>query len=79
MTPEYEYSRLANAEDIKRLGEILNQCFVGTPGDEEIYINCIGVENFRILHQLSDWFKKPTRRLYYLQFFCGEFYRLPYQ
>ncbi|WP_026734930.1 GNAT family N-acetyltransferase [Fischerella sp. PCC 9605] len=51
MTPEYEYSRLANAEDIKRLGEILNQCFVGTPGDEEIYINSIGVENFRILHQ----------------------------
>ncbi|MCX7594737.1 MAG: GNAT family N-acetyltransferase, partial [Fischerella sp.] len=34
-----------------RLGEILNQCFVGTPGDEKIYINCIGVENFRILHQ----------------------------
>jgi predicted acetyltransferase len=51
MTPVYKYSKLANAEDGKRLGEILSQCFIGAPGDQEKYINSIGVENFRILHQ----------------------------
>ncbi|MER3587330.1 MAG: GNAT family N-acetyltransferase, partial [Mastigocladus sp. ERB_26_1] len=51
MTPVFEYSKLANAEDEKKLGEILGQCFIGTPGDQESYINSIGVENFRILHQ----------------------------
>jgi predicted acetyltransferase len=51
MTSVYEYSKLANAEDGKKLGEILCQCFIGTPGDQESYINSIGVDNFRILHQ----------------------------
>ncbi len=51
MTSVYEYSKLANAEDLKRLGEILGQCFIGTPEDQESYINIIGVDNFRILHQ----------------------------
>ncbi len=51
MTSVYEYSKLANAEDVKRLGEILGQCFIGTLEDQESYINIIGVDNFRILHQ----------------------------
>ncbi|MCP6760604.1 MAG: GNAT family N-acetyltransferase [Fischerella sp. CENA71] len=51
MTPVYEYSKLANAEDMKRLREILSQCFIGTLGDQESYINIIGIDNFRILHQ----------------------------
>ncbi|RAM52674.1 MAG: GNAT family N-acetyltransferase [Hapalosiphonaceae cyanobacterium JJU2] len=51
MTSVYEYSKLANAEDVKRLGEILGQCFIGTLEDQESYINIIGADNFRILHQ----------------------------
>ncbi|MFQ4146382.1 enhanced intracellular survival protein Eis [Chlorogloeopsis sp. ULAP02] len=51
MTLEFEYSTLANSEDVKRFGKILEQCFIGTPADENIYINKIGVENFRVLHQ----------------------------
>ncbi|KOP27559.1 acetyltransferase [Hapalosiphon sp. MRB220] len=51
MTSVYEYSKLANAEELKRLGEILGQCFIGRLEDQESYINIIGVDNFRILHQ----------------------------
>ncbi len=51
MTSVYEYSKLANAEELKRLGEILGQCFIGRREDQESYINIIGVDNFRILHQ----------------------------
>ncbi|MDM9384233.1 GNAT family N-acetyltransferase [Chlorogloeopsis sp. ULAP01] len=51
MTLEFEYSILANSEDVKRFGKILEQCFIGTPEDENIYINKIGVENFRVLHR----------------------------
>jgi predicted acetyltransferase len=50
MTPQFEYSQNINPEDIQRLGNILDQCFL-EPGESESYINRIGVENFRIIYQ----------------------------
>ncbi|MGM3304921.1 GNAT family N-acetyltransferase [Anabaena sp. WFMT] len=51
MTPQFQYSTLSHSKEIQQLGNILDQCFIGSPGDEEIYINCIGLENFRAIHQ----------------------------
>jgi len=51
MSPQFEYSTLANPEDIQKLGNILDQCFVGSPGDSETYIDRVGAENLRLLRQ----------------------------
>jgi predicted acetyltransferase len=50
MTPQFEYSTLADPKDVKRLGDILDQCFISLSGNEETYIHSIGVDNFRVLH-----------------------------
>ncbi|MDZ8187773.1 MAG: GNAT family N-acetyltransferase [Nostoc sp. ChiSLP02] len=51
MTPQFEYSTLAHPQDIQQLATIFKQCFVNAIGGEEVYINQIGVENFRIIRQ----------------------------
>ncbi|MBP5973917.1 GNAT family N-acetyltransferase [Brasilonema sp. CT11] len=48
MMPKFEYSQLIK-EDIQRLGNILEQCFLMSPGDSEIFFNSIGLENFRVI------------------------------
>ncbi|MDF5739422.1 MULTISPECIES: GNAT family N-acetyltransferase [unclassified Nostoc] len=53
MTAQFEYSTLAHPQDIQHLGYILDQCFISSPGGEEVYINLIGVENFRIIRKLQ--------------------------
>ncbi|MBD0301974.1 MAG: GNAT family N-acetyltransferase, partial [Tolypothrix sp. T3-bin4] len=50
MTPQFEYSQNVNAENIERLGNILDQCFLEL-GESESYFNRIGVENLRVIHQ----------------------------
>lgn len=51
MTPQLEYATLSHTESIKQFASILEQCFISIAGSEEIYINRIGVDNFRIIHQ----------------------------
>ncbi|AUB41079.1 putative acetyltransferase [Nostoc flagelliforme CCNUN1] len=51
MTAQFEYSTLANPQDIQQLGTIFEQCFISGLGGEEAYINLIGVENFRIIRK----------------------------
>src|SRR5919199_532986 len=51
MPLQFEYSTLSNPEDVQHLGTILDQCFVGSPGDSETYINLIGVEKLRLIRQ----------------------------
>ncbi|MEH2448146.1 MAG: GNAT family N-acetyltransferase [Nostoc sp.] len=51
MTPKFEYSTLAHPQDVQQLGYILDQCYFSSPGNEEVYINLIGVENFRIIRE----------------------------
>ncbi|MBN3899568.1 MAG: GNAT family N-acetyltransferase [Nostoc sp. NOS(2021)] len=53
MTPKFEYSTLAHPQDIQQLGSIFEQCFISGLGSEEVYINLIGVENFRIIRKLQ--------------------------
>jgi predicted acetyltransferase len=50
MTPQFEYGKNVNPEDVQRLGNILEQCFLEL-GENESYINRVGVENLRIIHQ----------------------------
>ena len=50
MKSEFEYSAITTSEEVKQLGKILDQCFIGSPGDEEeSYINKIGAENYRLI------------------------------
>ena len=51
MPLQFEYSTLSNPEDVQHLGTILDQCFVGSPGDSETYINLIGIEKLRLIRQ----------------------------
>jgi predicted acetyltransferase len=49
MTPSFEYKTLSHPEDAKHLRFILEQCFVMPTGDSEIFLNRIGLENFRLI------------------------------
>ncbi|BDI19537.1 spore coat protein [Nostoc cf. commune SO-36] len=51
MTAQFEYSTLAHPQDIQQLGTIFEQCFISALGGEEVYINQVGVKNFRIIRQ----------------------------
>ncbi|MCM0589212.1 MAG: GNAT family N-acetyltransferase [Gloeotrichia echinulata IR180] len=51
MTAQFEYSRLSHPDDVEQLGSILSQCFIGSSGEEELYINRIGKDNYRIIHK----------------------------
>jgi predicted acetyltransferase len=50
MTPQFEYS-IANQDDVRQFGNIVEQCFISLPGNIETYINRIGVENLRLIHR----------------------------
>ncbi|MBW4614395.1 MAG: GNAT family N-acetyltransferase [Desmonostoc vinosum HA7617-LM4] len=51
MISKFEYATLAHAEDAQHLGHILEQCYIMSAGDSELYINRVGLENLRILYQ----------------------------
>jgi predicted acetyltransferase len=51
MKSALEYSILAQAEDVTRLGNILEQCFIASPGAEANYIQNTGLNNFRIIRK----------------------------
>lgn len=51
MLTQFEYSTLADAEDIQHLGNILDLCFINPAGESERYINRLGAENLRIIRQ----------------------------
>lgn len=53
MTTQFEYSTLAHPQDIQQFGYILEQCFISAVSGEKVYINLIGVENFRIIRGLE--------------------------
>lgn len=49
MTSQFEYKPLSEPDEAKQLGAILSQCFMGSPSDSQIYIDRLGIENFRCL------------------------------
>lgn len=51
MNLQYKYSSVSNSQETDRLGEITRQCFASSPSDWKSYLNRLGAENFRILHQ----------------------------
>ncbi|MDP8965385.1 MAG: GNAT family N-acetyltransferase [Cyanobacteriota bacterium] len=51
MTSEFEYCTAFNSQESQRLGEILSQCFNGSPSDWPFYLEKIGVENFRLIRR----------------------------
>lgn len=50
-TDQFKYSTLTKREDIQQLGSILEQCFIMSSGDSEIYMKRLGVDKFRVIHQ----------------------------
>ncbi|MBD2361798.1 GNAT family N-acetyltransferase [Anabaena minutissima FACHB-250] len=50
MTPQFKYTK-AQQEDIRQLGHILEQCFIMSAGDSEIYANLVGLDNFRVIYR----------------------------
>ena len=51
MTPNFEFATPANPEQTQQLGTILSQCFNSPLSEWSVYLNRIGVENFRVLRQ----------------------------
>lgn len=51
MNPEFEYSAVANSEDVQKFGSIIGQCFLSAPGEEQIVVERMGIENLRIIRQ----------------------------
>lgn len=49
MKPEFEYSSDSHLEDALRFGNILGQCFLSTPEQEQSWVNLMGIENLRII------------------------------
>ncbi|UKO97873.1 GNAT family N-acetyltransferase [Nostoc sp. UHCC 0870] len=50
MTPQFKYTK-AQQEDIQQLRPILEQCFIMSAGDSEIYANLVGLDNFRVIYR----------------------------
>ena len=51
MKSKFECSAINTSEEVKQVATILEQCFITSPGDEEIYVNSIGLNNFRVIRQ----------------------------
>jgi len=51
MVLQFEYSQIANPEDVQQFGSILAQCFLASPDENAAYVNRIGRENLRVIRQ----------------------------
>ena len=54
MKPEFEYGKVSNSEDVQKFGSILGQCFLSTPGEEQAWVERIGIDNLRVVRQEKD-------------------------
>jgi len=53
MMYEFTYGKLADEAEVQRLGQIIAQCFIASPKENEKYLKLIGVENFRVVRQAT--------------------------
>jgi predicted acetyltransferase len=51
MNSGFEYSSVADSEDVQKFGSILQQCFLASPGEEEGWLKRMGVENIRLIRE----------------------------
>ncbi|MEW6499069.1 MAG: GNAT family N-acetyltransferase, partial [Cyanobacteriota bacterium] len=54
MKVQFEYGTLSSPAEAQRLGQILSQCFNGSPDDWPYYCKNIGQENLRIIRRGQD-------------------------
>jgi predicted acetyltransferase len=50
-TDNFQYSILQDSQDMAQLGSILEQCFIMSAGDSQLYMKRLGVDKFRFIHQ----------------------------
>lgn len=50
-TDNLEYGTLRDTQDMQQLGSILEQCFIMSAGDSQLYMKRLGVDKFRVIHQ----------------------------
>ncbi|KZL51718.1 acetyltransferase [Nodularia spumigena CENA596] len=50
-TDKFQYSTLTDKKDIQQLGSILEQCFIMSSGDSEIYMKRLGRDKLRAIYQ----------------------------
>ena len=50
-TDKFQYSKLTHSQDIQQLGSILEQCFIMSSGDSEIYMKRLGRDKLRAIYQ----------------------------
>ena len=50
-TDKFRYSKLTHSQDIQQLGSILEQCFIMSSGDSEIYMKRLGRDKLRAIYQ----------------------------
>jgi len=48
---QLDYGCISNADEAEQLGELLRQCFGSSLNDEQVYLNRIGQDNFRLIRQ----------------------------
>jgi predicted acetyltransferase len=53
MTPELEFGLLSDSEETQQLGTVLSQCFNSPVSESSVYLNRIGLENFRVIRRGS--------------------------
>jgi predicted acetyltransferase len=51
MKQGFEYSSVANSEDVQKFGSILKQCFLASSDEEEGWLKRMGVENIRLIYE----------------------------
>lgn len=49
--PSFEYGKVNDSGDASKLISILSQCFMMAPSDGEVYMQSVGIENFRVIRQ----------------------------
>ncbi len=49
--PSFEYGKINDSGDASKLISILSQCFMMAPSDSEVYMQSVGIENFRVIRQ----------------------------
>jgi predicted acetyltransferase len=51
MTPDLEYGTITDSTDATQLGKLLSQCFISPANREELYLQRIGLKNFRVVRR----------------------------
>ena len=51
MANQFEYGSLGDSKEVQQLASLLTQAFISPPNAEGVYIQRLGIENFRVIRQ----------------------------